>query len=375
MGAPAVSNSVLFHPLAMNPYSHWRQLYLESGGIDPRHKNRARLINCLSPLWAPMRWAEDALYAKAVSRTLLDPPPLFILGHWRSGTTHLHNLLSQDPAMGFVTTFHTIVPASFLLGRYLLQPLIARTMPRKRPMDNVALGPELPQEEEMGMANISPHSFYVGWYFPDRMPELFRRYVLFEGLSPQDEQEWKVAYRGLLQKAAYVNPGKRLVLKSPTNTGRIPQLLELFPDAKFLYIHRDPFRVFKSTVHLHQKTCELVGFQHPPLAEVERNVLDFQRRLAEKYEADKARIPKGNLAEISYEDLSNAGLATIEKVYDTLSLPGWKAARDRFSSYLDSQADYEKNVFRMDRDTVERIETECHEELERWGYARPEICD
>lgn len=375
MGAPAISKSLVFHPLAMNSRAHWRRLHEASGGIAPQHAMRAQVINLLSPLWGPLRWLESACYGRALARTRIEPAPLFILGHWRTGTTHLHNVLSQDPGLGFVTTFQTLVPSTFLIGRYLLQPLISRSMPKKRPMDNVSLGAELPQEEEMAMANFSEHSFYVGWYFPERMPELFSRYVLFEGIESGALSEWKAEYVSLLKKAAYVNPGKRLVLKSPTNTGRIPQLLELFPDAKFLYIHRDPYRVFKSTVHLHQKTCEMVGFQHPGKEEVEQKVLEFQRRLFEKYEADKGRIPTGNLCEISYDDLSHRGMETLEGVYRDLDLPGWEAARPRMAAYLQSQADYEKNVFRMDHATVARIETALAGELHLRGYGRPEYSD
>lgn len=375
MGAPAVSRSLLFHPLAMNSHRHWRQLYRESGGIDPSHAMRAHLINLLSILWAPLRRAEDLCYSTALERTEITTPPLFVLGHWRTGTTHLHNLLCQDPATCYVNTFQTLLPDSFLVGRHTVQSLIARSMPKKRHMDNVSLGADLPQEEEMAMANISPHSFYVGLYFPNRMPELFTRYVLFEGLTPREHAEWKQAYLSLLKKVAYVNPGKRLVLKSPTNTGRIPQLLELFPDAKFIYLHRDPFRVFKSTMHLFETTFDLVGFQHPPKEQIERYVHDFFPRLVEKYETDKALIPKGNLVEIPYDTLSGDALRTLASAYESLSLPGWDAAKPHIAAYLDSQAGYEKNVFRMDRATVERIEANWGAELQRHAYERPALSD
>jgi hypothetical protein len=364
---------MVFHPLAMNSFALWRKLYRDSGGIDPRHKMRAWLINLLSPVWAPLRLAEEALYGRALERMTLDPAPLFLLGHWRSGTTHLHNLFSQDPALGFVTTFQTLAPESFILGRHVLQPLIARTMPKKRPMDNLPLGAGLPQEEEMAMCNLVPYSFYVGWYFPERMPELFSRYVLFEGTPENEVREWKAAYVKLLKKAAYVNPGKRLVLKSPTNTGRIPQLLELFPNAKFVHIRRDPYRVYKSTVHLHQKTCDLVGFQHPPRDVVERNVLDFFKRLTQKYETDKGMIPQGNLVEIAYEDLIAEPMTTMAGVYAGLGLEHWEAARPHFDAYLASQAGYERNKFQMDRATIEKVERELNVAIRLGGYHRPEV--
>lgn len=373
MATPSFSKSSLLHPLALNSSRHWRTLRRESGGIEPAFRKKAALISLISPLWSPLRFAENLLYGDAVSRTAIEPQPLFVLGHWRTGTTHLHNVLSQDPQFSFVSTFHTILPGAFLLGRGPIQPLLAAAMPEKRPMDNVRMGPELPQEEEMAMCNITPYSFYVGWYFPRRMPELFRRYVLFEDTDPREVQAWQQAYQTLLRKAMYLNPGRRLVLKSPTNTGRIPQLLELFPDAKFIHIHRDPYRVYKSTVLLHQRVFESVALQSISREEIERNVLDFFKRLTEKYYADRDLIPKGNLVEIAYEDLVADGMGTLESIYAALGFPHWPEAAPHFKTYLDSQAGYEGNVFRMDQPTIDRIESAWGALIERWGYARPQV--
>lgn len=373
MATPSFSKSALLHPLALNSFRHWRTLYRESGGIDRSGSARIWAITLISLLWSPIRLAEKLLYGAALKRVRIEPQPLFILGHWRTGTTHLHNLLSKDPELSFVSTFHTIVPGAFLLGRRPIQPLLAAAMPKTRPMDNVPLGPELPQEEEMAMCNVTPHSFYVGWYFPKRLKELFARYVLFEGLTAAELQEWEGAYLNLLRKAMYLNPGRRLVLKSPTNTGRIPQLLELFPDAKFIHIHRNPYRVYKSTLLLHQRVFESVGLQEVSSEEIERNVLDFFKRLTEKYYTDRALIPEGNLIEIAYEDLIADGMGTLEAIYGKLGLDGWEQARPSFQAYLDSQSGYEGNTFRMDRATVERIDAEWGDVITRWNYPRPEI--
>jgi len=74
--------------------------------------------------------------------------PLFVIGHWRSGTTYLHNLLSLDPSYGYCSTFQTILPGVFLGSEQTFKPLVTASIPTTRPMDDVPMGPDLPPEEE-----------------------------------------------------------------------------------------------------------------------------------------------------------------------------------------------------------------------------------
>jgi len=375
MGSDKLNATSVFHPLAMNSFRHWRTLYRTSGGIDPEFAARVLLINLASPMWAPMRWLERALYSRAIAAARIEQPPVFVLGHWRTGTTHLHNLLSQDPALGFVSTFQTVAPETFFLGQNTLRHLLARVMPPTRPMDNMPLSPDLPQEEEFALCNVTEHAYYVGLYFPKRLPELFRKYVLFDGISDAELAAWSEAYITLLKKATMASGGKRLVLKNPPSTGRIPQLLKLFPSAKFIHIHRDPYRVFKSTVHLYRTSFDTIGFQKVSTAEIERNVLEFHRLLTERYLRDRELIPAENLFEMSYQDFIADELGMMQRVYESLALPGWEAAAARMAPYIQSQAGYEKNTFSMDLPTIERIETACAPAIDAWGYQRPNIAD
>jgi len=373
MSGSDYNSNTIFHPLAMNSFRHWRELYRTSGGIEPEYVPRAWLINFASPLWAPFRWLERALHAKEIAATTIDKPPIFVLGHWRTGTTHLHNLFAQDENLGYVTTFQTLAPDTFFLGQHTIRYAIKLAMPETRPFDNMKMSTDYPQEEEFALCNVTPHSFYVGFYFPKRFPELFEKYVLFRNVSEEAIREWEEAYLTLLKKATMNNEGRRLVLKNPSNTGRIPQLLKLFPDAKFVHIHRDPFRVYKSTVHLYNKVQESIGFQRVSQEEIERRVLDSYRQMMEKYCEDRERIPSENLMEVGYDELIEDGLGTMERVYDRLNLPDWEAARARMATYLDSLQGYRKNSFTMDLDTIQRIEADWGFAIDKWQYSRPHV--
>lgn len=265
------------HPLALASFRHWVRLSRAGGGIDPRYRWRAAQVTALSPFGAALRAAERLSWNRQAPAVAIAHPPVFILGHWRTGTTHLHNLMTRDPQFGFVSTFQVLVPESCLLPFNPLRPLIAWCAPARRHMDRMPLGLDLPQEEEFALCNRCGHSFYVGWYFPRRMDELFRKYVLFEGLSEPERIGWSETYLDVLKKATIRTNGRPLVLKNPVNTARIPTLLQLFPQAKFIHVYRDPYTVFKSTLNFHRATLDMVAFQKIPDSEIERNVLTFYR--------------------------------------------------------------------------------------------------
>lgn len=371
MASESINADSIFHPLAMNRFRHWRQVRAVGGAMDARHWLRAGIINGCSPLWAPMRGLESRCYGHVVRDTAIAETPLFVLGHWRTGTTHLHNLICQDPQFAYVTTFQTLAPEMFLIGRHTLRPLIARAMPAKRPMDNMALGPDLPQEEEFAMCNITLHSFYVAFYFSRLLPEFFQKYVLFKGISETERDAWQAAYLGVLRKATLHGNGRPLALKNPTNTGRIPELLRLFPNARFVHIHRDPFRVIPSTIHLLRNIVDTIGFQDLDDAAIEDHVLHFHQALTAKYLADRLLIPPGQLAEVAFEDLTQAPVATIGEVYAQLDLGGWDRAETPITAYAARHANYERNRFELSRRLQQRIEDHCGAAIDAWGYKAP----
>lgn len=78
------------------------------------------------------------------------------MGHWRSGTTHLHHLLIQDKAFGYVTMLQAIAPEHLLIGGDWLRSSLEQLLPVKRPMDNVRWPLNSPQEEEFALSKMLP---------------------------------------------------------------------------------------------------------------------------------------------------------------------------------------------------------------------------
>ncbi|MYD87157.1 MAG: sulfotransferase, partial [Acidobacteria bacterium] len=232
------------HMFALAPLRVWLRLLREHGGVAPRRRGALARILLTSLGTLPLRLAESAIHGRRVRRTPIETPPVMILGYGRSGTTHLHNLLVCDPDHAGVTTYQAIAPACCLVGRRFLEPLIARQLPAKRPMDNMDVSLDLPQEEEIAIAGLSHQSFLHHLSFPRAARRCYDRYAAMQGLTPREIERWERTYLDVVRKATVIAGGRRLVLKSPSNLARVPHILRLFPGAKFVHIVRNPYVVY-----------------------------------------------------------------------------------------------------------------------------------
>ena len=343
-------------------------------GFSPRYLPRVAFFALRSLPGIPFRILDRCLSWRRVRHTRLEKVPLFIIGHWRSGTTHLHNLLGCDPQFGLLTTFHSIASESFLGVPGLIRRLVSREeLPATRPMDEVRLSLDTPQEEEMLMARLSVLSWDHSWIFPQKMREIFDRAVLFEG-SPKLARQWQRTYDWMLRRLSLSHDGKRLCLKNPPNTARIRQLLELYPDARFVHVYRNPYVVYRSMMHMWTTMTLHWALQPYERQQAEDNLVYFYQRLMYKYFEDAPRIPAGRLVEMKFEDLEADPLGELARLYRELSLEGFEQIRPRLESYLAGLGDYRKNEYRFSRDLVERVQGAWGFTLKRWDYEPPAVC-
>src|SRR5690606_29592456 len=122
---------------------------------------------------------ESRLFQHRIEATKITKPPGFILGHWRSGTTHLHNLLAQDDVnFAYANTYQVVNPHTFLATEEMNTRRFAWMIPEQRPMDNMALSFQSPQEDEFAPLLISLMSSYLGVSFP-RRENFYNRYLTF----------------------------------------------------------------------------------------------------------------------------------------------------------------------------------------------------
>jgi hypothetical protein len=179
----------------------------------------AVVITFVSACHTVLRLIQDVLFADQVRRTPIPQSPLFILGHWRTGTTLLHELLILDDRHSFPTTYECLEPNHFLLTEELFSRWFSFLMPSRRPMDNMAAGWDRPQEDEFALCMMGQPSPYLSIAFPNRPPQ-DQAALDLEGLSPLKRAAWKRAFLLLLRRITLRNP-KRLILKSPTTSSAI----------------------------------------------------------------------------------------------------------------------------------------------------------
>lgn len=288
--------------------------------VHPKYLSRFILTSLVSAILDPFGRVETSLKSKIVRKTTIDQSPIFIIGFWRSGTTYLHNLMCQDPNHAFVSTYQSIFPSHSLVNSFWMKKLATIAMPNERPVDKVRLDMDFPQEEEMGMGNMQKLSFYNVFYFPSHFKDYARNALYFNDVKKDEIDKWKDEYLLTIKKSMIMTGGKRFVSKNPPNTFRIPLLLEMFPNARFIYIYRNPYNVLSSVNLFMRQVIKGVGFQEPDSTDLENNLCSLFKQSLEKYELDKSLIPPENLFEIEYNTLVKKPIQSINDIYTQFNL-------------------------------------------------------
>ncbi len=360
--------SIPFSAIGTTPFPAFIRL-IRTYRVDPAYYRRCLAAGVLSLVSEPFRWFERLVYDRRLKRTAMPASPVFILGHWRSGTTLLHNAMCQDPQFAFVNTYQSMFPNQFFGSRWLFGTFMRWFIPSTRPADNTPLAPELPQEEEIALGNLGSYGFYNFWYFPRDWKALYRQYVSCETASARERHRYAAGYRKLVAQAMRNLDRPGFISKDPCNTGRIRELLDAFPDARFIYIYRHPARVFRSSVNFFDKTLEALTLQSFSRAEIEEFIFTLYDWIIRDYEAQKALIPAGRLVEVRYEDFEEAPVEGLRQIYAALDLDGFEHALPAIRDYLDRQRSFEKARHVISPEEMQRIATRMAFGMKQYGYA------
>ena len=316
----------------------------------------------------PFRAYERLIINPRFKKRPIITEPIFIIGHWRSGTTHLHNLLCQDAQMGYVTTYQSVFPDTLYnkIGRFLFKGFSVLLIPGKREGDNVILGPSLPQEEEFALGDKIPISFYYFWMFPKNILKYYDQFIRFENVNSETKTLWQAHYKLLIKKALKNTNRPVFLSKNPPNTARIKVLLEMFPQAKFIHIHRNPIEVFLSTQNFYKKMLPYLQLQNISQDEIDRNILHIYKNLMKDFFEQKDLIPAGNLTELSFEELESDTLYSLGKIYKELNLKGIEKALPEFKIYIESTVNYKKNKHKISKSLLDIL-------LKEWSFAMEKL--
>ena len=321
---------------------------------------------------------QRVVYGGRIGRVELQPP-IFILGHWRSGTTFLHELLTCDPALTAPSTYECFNPGHFHLSARLFTKF-DYLIPSTRPMDEMKMSWHNPQEDEFALLNMGLPSPYEELAFPNHRKRA-APFLRVDEFSPRDQARWRESFITFLKSVTLHRvtedggAAPRLVLKSPPHTARLAVLREMFPDAKFIHIVRDPAEVFPSSVHTWSSLFEVQGCQTPRAEalpngapSIEDYVLSTFNELYRDFAQARDAIPPDQFCELRYEDLIADPLAQLQRVYDQLQLGHFEEAGPHFVTHLAAVRNYQPSRHHVAADLHREVRRRWAPFFETYGY-------
>ncbi len=361
----------LFHPLCGSSPSTLLKLLTTNGYPSFQRLPQVGFALTVSLALSPFSAIERVFMDLKTQDISSIKSPVFIVGYWRSGTTHLHNVLGQSPQFGYISPLASGLPGNILGIVRLFRPLLEKALPEDRHVDQVAVNPDSPQEDSIPLASMGAPSYYHGLYFPKRFEQNFQRGVFFDEDNPKLIEQWQRYHINLLQKVSLEQPGKQLLIKNPVYTGQIHKLCQIWSDAKFIHIYRNPYVVFQSTNHFFSRLLPelaLQSYEDLPLNDL---ILESYPRMMKSLQSDSAELPANRFVEIRFEDFLSNPLQEIEKIYGQLELSGFEENRTNFKAYFSKIQGYQKNQYSFPPNIIELIESRWQPFIDRWDYKIP----
>ena len=158
----------LFYPKIWmgSKFRVWISVLKEHGfRFSPKCLHSVMGVFLVTPLMSFLSFVESLISAKKVANYQERHDPVFVIGHWRSGTTLLHELLAKDKQFTFPDTYQCFFPSVFLYPGPILRKLVGYMLPDTRPMDSMPMGIGRPQEDEFALCILGAPSPYRGILF------------------------------------------------------------------------------------------------------------------------------------------------------------------------------------------------------------------
>lgn len=342
---------------------------LSAHRLDYKYAGRVVGTVIVSCILEPFRWWEELTWKRRIRKVSISKPPVFIIGFWRSGTTLLHNLLCLAPDATFITTYQTVFPN--LLGHsWWFKPIIGKFWPTHRPFDDVKMGMDMPQEEEIALNNLQDVSFYNFLCFPQDFERLYRKELFMEDLDDKLVRRWKDEYLKLIRKAVLNKKGDRFISKSPSNMARIGHILELFPDARFIFLYRDPYKTVESFYRFFQAVLPVIQVQEANKELTRERLTRVYVDMVREYYLFKDKIAPENLMEIKFEHFNTNVLEGLRQIFEQFGIPGFEDSLPYFENYMSETSDFVSRKYEITEETIRCVNKYAGDIVDMLDYPR-----
>ena len=336
--------------------------------IHPARYPMTALVGGCSLVNSALNRIQRAFYTQKLQQTNIDKPPVFIIGHWRSGTTLVHELVSLDQQFAFPSNFEAFVPEHFLLSRHVMYPLVNLLLPRKRPMDSMTINGASPQEDDFALCSYGAPTPYrrIAFANNDSSDYLQLDPIVQKESADLLQRSLTHFYKSLTLRY----DGKQLVLKSPPHTARIHQLTKWFPGAKFVHVSRHPHQLVSSTMRLWRLLDEIQSFQLTKYDDqwLKNYVFRCQSLMYDSYFQHRKTLAQNQLIEIQFEQLIQSPVEVLERVYERLELSEFDTAVPAIESYFQQRRNHRTNPVEIDRQLAAEIDAHWQPYADAFGY-------
>ena len=357
------------HVLALAPLDVWARMLRRSGGVRPRYWLRLGFI-LFTSFVGTICTVHERLVLNLVRRLKFgsdpridhEPGAVVILGYYRSGTTHLHNLMSCDDRLVTPRWYQALAGQGFWIGWALIRFILVPFLGSSRPQDAVGFGPDWPAEDDFALCTFGGCSSLPGRFiFPSKHID-WNRWHGLDGLSEKELNRWRSLMAMFVWKLTRGrNKSKVILLKTPSHTARVAELDRLFKgNVKFIHLVREPGAVIDSNVRLHHSLKEHLLEDGPDAQNVRDRIVNEYDYTLEKCDRESQAIGSDRFTRVRYQDLRADPMGTLEQIYQTLGLAWDACAQASIRQYLGSLGSYSS-----EKESIELGKPTEHEESVR----------
>jgi len=335
--------------------------------IEKNYKKKYRWSKRISLILTGLSYFDNLRYQSLSKDFEIKKPPIYVLGHWRSGTTLLHNLLCCFNNVSYPNTYQTVFPNNLFFLKGLIRKIMQFYMPEKRLVDGIKMHVDFPQEEDFALGNEAGFSFYYWFYFPKDNQRISEEFLTLSADDRVKSQKYKQGYEKFIKRCLINIGGEQYIAKNPPSMARIPFLLDLFPGSRVVFIERNPYEVLMSTYRFNRGFLNTLQLQDIDDDELWNFIFRTYKSLNNQYQEDKKIIPPQNLVELKYENL----VADPENVFKSLKkgiFSDMETNQSKLDSIIHSHVGHTVNKYNFDRKFIDRVNLELGSLIEQQGY-------